>query len=203
MTPVFSFARANQLFGQNYFPLQYSLAHSLLVCCCLMISCCPITFSNTSCSCNDSSSTTCCDLKRPCITCLMQVARPRIPAPLQTATPAPEEEEEEMDKEAALGVHKTGDSPRTAKRQKMSQPKPKDVQHVEQPVEDARKVAAATKDALGLKGNRSSLFHMTYCQVEHMASSIRIGHGTYICEVRPLLCHARTNDIIFCAWCAD
>lgn len=93
----------------------------------------------------------------------MQVACPKNPAPLQTATPAPEEEEEEQDEEAALGVYKTGDSPRRAKRQKVSQPELKDIQHVEQPVEEARKVAAATKNALGLKGNRSSLFRVMTC----------------------------------------
>lgn len=78
-----------------------------------------------------------------------------------------------MDKEAALGVHKTGDNPKAAKRQKMSQPEPKDIQHIEQPVEEARKVAAATKDALGLKGSRSSLVGvMTYCQDKHIASMV-------------------------------
>lgn len=96
---------------------------------------------------------------------LMQVGSTKHPAPLQTATPAPEEEQEqEQDEEAALGVHQTEDSPKAAKRQKMSQSEPQDIQHVELPVEEARKVAAATKDALGLKGNGSSLFRiLTYC----------------------------------------
>ena len=94
------------------------------------------------------------------------------PATFQTATPARTEEEDEEDEDAAASAErKAEDGSQAAKRQRMSAPESEDVQHIEQPVEEARKVAAATKDALGLKGNRSSLLRIvTYCQVKHVAS---------------------------------
>ena len=100
----------------------------------------------------------------PSVSDLLQVAATKPPARSQTATPARKAEEEEGNEAAAATpAHKAEDGPQAAKRQKISVPDSEDIQHVEQSVEEARKVAAATKDALGLKGNRFSPL-----QVKHM-----------------------------------
>lgn len=118
-----------------------------------------------------------CNVKPPLIPQLLQVASAATepPAPFQTAIPAPKEEEDEEDEEdedaAASAERKAEDGSQAAKRQKMSALESEDMQHVEQPVEEARKVAAATKDALGLNGNSFSLLRIvTYCQVKQVAS---------------------------------
>ena len=94
------------------------------------------------------------------VSCLLQITSisTKLPAQQQTAAPAVKEEEEE-EEEAGTAAHKAeADGSQAAKRQKMSRTESEDTQPAVQPVEEARKVAAATKDALGLKGNSSSLF---------------------------------------------
>ena len=88
---------------------------------------------------------------------VLQIAGTQPPACSEAATSACEAEEEEGHEEAtASAAHKAADSSQAAKRRKMSVPASEDIQDVQQPVEEARKVAAATKDALGLKGDRFS-----------------------------------------------
>ena len=85
---------------------------------------------------------------------MLQVASigPKPPVQQQTAASALREEDEDEEAAASAVRKAKAEDSQAAKRQKLSGPASNDSELAQQPIAEARMVAAATKNALGLTG---------------------------------------------------